>query len=267
VIANTLRRLAALGAALGASAVLAQTPPAFPLKPVRLIVPFAPGGANDIVARLVGARLGESWTQAVLIENRPGAGATLGMELVARAAPDGYTLGAGNQSSLVIGPLLNPKVAYDPQRDLAAIGSTAATPYVIAVNARVPLRSLADLLRLARAKPGFLSYGTAGSGTISHIATELLLDATGTRMLHVPYKGAGPYLTALIAGESPSCATASCGCSPRRARDAPRPRPTCPRSPRAACASRRSKAATASSAPAPCRASWCCASTPRSDRR
>jgi tripartite-type tricarboxylate transporter receptor subunit TctC len=201
VIANTLRRLAALGAALGASAVLAQTPPAFPLKPVRLIVPFAPGGANDIVARLVGARLGESWTQAVLIENRPGAGATLGMELVARAAPDGYTLGAGNQSSLVIGPLLNPKVAYDPQRDLAAIGSTAATPYVIAVNARVPLRSLADLLRLARAKPGFLSYGTAGSGTISHIATELLLDATGTRMLHVPYKGAGPYLTALITGE------------------------------------------------------------------
>ncbi len=198
---NRLRMTLAAALGLAGGSLLAQTPAPFPAKQVRLIVPFAPGGANDIVARLVGARLGELWAQPVLIENRPGAGATLGMEQVARAAPDGYTLGAGNQSSLVIGPLLNPKVGYDPQRDLTAIGSTSSTPYVVAVNARVPMRSVADLVRVAKAKPGFLAYGTAGSGTISHIATELLLEATGTRMLHVPYKGAGPYLTALIAGE------------------------------------------------------------------
>jgi tripartite-type tricarboxylate transporter receptor subunit TctC len=183
------------------SAALAQTAPAFPVKPVRVIVPFAPGGANDVVARLVAPRLSEQWAQSVVIENRPGAGATLGMELVAKSAPDGYTLGAGNQSSLVIGPLLNPRVGYDPVKDLTALGSTATTAYVVAVNPGVPARSIGELIKLARAKPGFLSYGTAGSGTISHIGSELLFGSTGTKVLHVPYKGAGPYLTALIAGE------------------------------------------------------------------
>jgi tripartite-type tricarboxylate transporter receptor subunit TctC len=179
----------------------AQPAPAWPAKPVRTIVAFAPGGANDVVVRLVGGKLSELWSQPVVVENRPGAGATLGMELVARAAPDGYTLGAGNQSSLVIGPLLHPKVAYNPLKDLTLIGSTALTAYVVAVNPGVPVKTVADLLRLARAKPGFLSYGTAGTGTISHIATEMLLGATGTRIVHVPYKGAGPYLHALITGE------------------------------------------------------------------
>jgi tripartite-type tricarboxylate transporter receptor subunit TctC len=190
-----------LAGCLATTAAHAQPAAGFPAKPVRAIVAFAPGGANDVVVRLVGNRLSELWGQPVIVENRPGAGATLGMELVARAAPDGYTLGAGNQSSLVIGPLLNPKVGYDPLKDLSLIGSTALTAYVLAVNPSVPAKSVADLLRLARAKPGFLSYGTAGSGTVSHIATELLLGATGTRILHVPYKGAGPYVTALIGGE------------------------------------------------------------------
>jgi len=201
------RALACIVAAAGLATatlpalVLAQAPAPFPVKPVRIIVPFAPGGANDVVVRLVSPRLSELWAQPVLIENRPGAGATLGIELVARAAPDGYTLGAGNQSSLVIGPLLNPKAGYDPLKDLAALGSTATTAYVVAINPGVPAKSIADLIRLARAKPGYLTFGTAGSGTISHIGTELMLGATGTRMLHVPYKGAGPYVTALIAGE------------------------------------------------------------------
>ncbi|MEI6318350.1 MAG: tripartite tricarboxylate transporter substrate-binding protein [Pseudomonadota bacterium] len=178
-----------------------QTPASWPTKPVRVVVAFAPGGANDVVVRLVGSKLSEVWGQPVVVENRPGAGATLGMELVARAAADGHTLGAGNQSSLVIGPLLNSRAGYDPLKDLSLIGSTALTAYVVAVNPGVPARSIADLVKLARSKPGFLSYGTAGAGTISHIATELLLGATGTRILHVPYKGAGPYLTALIGGE------------------------------------------------------------------
>jgi tripartite-type tricarboxylate transporter receptor subunit TctC len=200
--AALLAGAAATAAAAGPIApVHAQPAPAWPAKPVRTIVAFAPGGANDVVVRLVGNKLSELWNQPVVVENRPGAGATLGMELVARAAPDGYTLGAGNQSSLVIGPLLYPKAAYNPLKDLSLIGSTALTAYVVAVNPGVPVKSVPDLVRLARAKPGFLSYGTAGAGTISHIATELLLAATGTRIVHVPYKGAGPYLNALVAGE------------------------------------------------------------------
>ncbi|MCE2947545.1 MAG: Bug family tripartite tricarboxylate transporter substrate binding protein [bacterium] len=200
--AALLAGAAATAAAAGPIApVHAQPAPAWPAKPVRTIVAFAPGGANDVVVRLVGNKLSELWNQPVVVENRPGAGATLGMELVARAAPDGYTLGAGNQSSLVIGPLLYPKAAYNPLKDLSLIGSTALTAYVVAVNPGVPVKSVPELVRLARAKPGFLSYGTAGAGTISHIATELLLAATGTRIVHVPYKGAGPYLNALVAGE------------------------------------------------------------------
>lgn len=179
----------------------AQSAQGHPSRPVRAIVPFAPGGANDVVVRLVGNKLSELWNQPVVVENRPGAGATLGMDLVARSAPDGYTLGAGNQSSLVIGPLLNPKAGYNPLKDLALIGSTALTAYVVAVNPSVPAKTVKELVALARARPGFLSYGTAGSGTLSHIATEMLLGATGTRILHVPYKGAGPYLNALLAGE------------------------------------------------------------------
>jgi tripartite-type tricarboxylate transporter receptor subunit TctC len=110
----------------------------FPVKPVRIIVPFAPGGPNDLIVRLVGPRLGEAWAQPVLVENRPGAGATTGMEVVARSTPDGYTLGVGNNSSLVIGPLMQPKVGYDPVKDLVPMGSMAMTAYVVAVNPRIP---------------------------------------------------------------------------------------------------------------------------------
>jgi len=174
----------------------------FPVKPVRIIVPFAPGGPNDLIVRLVGPRLGEAWAQPVLVENRPGAGATTGMEVVARSTPDGYTLGVGNNSSLVIGPLMQPKVGYDPVKDLVPMGSMAMTAYVVAVNPRVPANRTADLIAIARAKPGFLAYASSGAATIGHLATEILLSATGTRMLHVPYKGAGPSLTALISGET-----------------------------------------------------------------
>lgn len=174
----------------------------FPIKPVRIVVPFAPGGPNDLIARLVGPKLGELWAQPVIVENRPGAGATTGMEVVAKSAPDGYTLGIGNNSSLVIGPLMQPKVGYDPVKDLVPMGSMAMTAYVLAVNPRVPAKGIADLIAIARAKPGFLAYASSGAATIGHLATEILLSATGTKMLHVPYKGAGPSLTALISGET-----------------------------------------------------------------
>jgi tripartite-type tricarboxylate transporter receptor subunit TctC len=187
---------------LAASGPVAAQAAAFPVKPVRIVVPFAPGGPNDLIVRLVGPKLGELWTQPVLVENRPGAGATTGMEVVARSAPDGYTLGVGNNSSLVIGPLMQPKVGYDPVKDLQPMGSMAMTAYVVAVNPRVPANRAADLIAIARAKPGFLAYASSGAATIGHLATEILLGATGTKMLHVPYKGAGPSLTALISGET-----------------------------------------------------------------
>jgi tripartite-type tricarboxylate transporter receptor subunit TctC len=179
-----------------------QAAPPFPVKPVRIIVPFAPGGPNDLIVRLVGPKLGELWAQPVIVENRPGAGATTGMEVVARSTADGYTLGVGNNSSLVIGPLMQPRVGYDPVKDLVPMGSMAMTAYVVAVNPRVPAKGITELIAIARAKPGFLAYASSGAATIGHLATEILLGATGTKMLHVPYKGAGPSLTALISGET-----------------------------------------------------------------
>ena len=198
---RTVRIALSTSLVVGAVGAFAQ-PAAYPAKPVRIIVPFAPGGPNDLIVRLVGPRLGELWSQPVIIENRPGAGATTGMEVVAKSAPDGYTLGVGNNSSLVIGPLMQPKVGYDPVKDLVPMGSMALTAYVLAVNPRVPAKRVAELIAIARAKPGFLAYASSGAATIGHLATEIMLGATGTKMLHVPYKGAGPSLTALIGGET-----------------------------------------------------------------
>jgi len=198
---RTVRIALSTSLVVGAVGAFAQ-PAAYPAKPVRIIVPFAPGGPNDLIVRLVGPRLGELWSQPVIIENRPGAGATTGMEVVAKSAPDGYTLGVGNNSSLVIGPLMQPKVGYDPVKDLVPMGSMALTAYVLAVNPRVPAKRVPELIAIARAKPGFLAYASSGAATIGHLATEIMLSATGTKMLHVPYKGAGPSLTALISGET-----------------------------------------------------------------
>jgi tripartite-type tricarboxylate transporter receptor subunit TctC len=201
LLLRTCRIALSTSLVVGAVGAFAQ-PAAYPAKPVRIIVPFAPGGPNDLIVRLVGPRLGELWSQPVIIENRPGAGATTGMEVVAKSAPDGYTLGVGNNSSLVIGPLMQPKVGYDPVKDLVPMGSMALTAYVLAVNPRVPAKRVAELIAIARAKPGFLAYASSGAATIGHLATEIMLGATGTKMLHVPYKGAGPSLTALISGET-----------------------------------------------------------------
>jgi len=157
--------LSVLSMAAGVEPATAQPAP-FPAKPVRIVVPFAPGGPNDLIVRLVGPRLGELWAQPVIVENRPGAGATTGMEVVAKSAPDGYTLGVGNNSSLVIGPLMQPKVGYDPVKDLVPMGSMALTAYVLAVNPRVPAKRVSELIAIAKAKPGFLAYASSGAATI-----------------------------------------------------------------------------------------------------
>ena len=180
---------------------VAQTTPAYPTKPIRVFIGFAPGGPADIAGRVVGPKLSELLGQPVVIENRGGAGGTIGMEVVAKAAPDGYTLGLGSSGNLVVAPHLYPKIGYNVQKDLVAVSQLATTAYAIAVNPSVPAKTVAELIKLALKKKDLLSYGSSGSGSSSHVAAELFSAATGASMVHVPYKGTGPSLTAVVAGE------------------------------------------------------------------
>lgn len=173
----------------------------FPSKPVRLIVPFPPGGAVDYYARAVQNRLQETLGQPILIENRSGAGGMVGADLVVKAAPDGYTLLVGNIASLAMNVGLYSKMTYDPRKDLTPIIRTVAVNYVMTVHASVPARSVKELIDHAKANPGKLSYGSAGSGSAPHLATELLKQRAGIDMLHVPFKGGGPMVADLLGGQ------------------------------------------------------------------
>lgn len=173
----------------------------FPSKPVRLIVPFPPGGAVDYYARAVQNRLQETLGQPILIENRSGAGGMLGADLVVKAAPDGYTLLVGNIASLAMNVGLYSKMTYDPRKDLTPIMRTVAVNYVMTVHPSVPARSVKELIDHAKANPGKLSYGSAGSGSAPHLATELLKQRAGIDMLHVPFKGGGPMVADLLGGQ------------------------------------------------------------------
>lgn len=173
----------------------------FPSKPVRLIVPFPPGGAVDYYARAVQNRLQETLGQPILIENRSGAGGMVGADLVVKAAPDGYTLLVGNIASLAMNVGLYSKMTYDPRKDLTPIMRTVAVNYVMTVHASVPARSVKELIDHAKANPGKLSYGSAGSGSAPHLATELLKQRAGIDMLHVPFKGGGPMVADLLGGQ------------------------------------------------------------------
>jgi len=164
-------------------------------------VPFAPGGSTDIVARALGARVAESLGQPVQIDNRAGAGGNLGAEVAARAAPDGHTLFMGHVGTLAINPALYRKLPYDPIRDFAPITLAIASPLVLVVHPSFAARSLGDMLALARARPGEVSFSSAGSGSASHLAGELLNSVARLRMLHVPYKGTGPATVAVMSGE------------------------------------------------------------------
>jgi tripartite-type tricarboxylate transporter receptor subunit TctC len=193
--------LAIAGASLVAMPLHAQPGTAFPVKPVRIIVPFAPGGQSDIISRVVGQKLSEQWGQPMVYENRGGAGGTLGIDAMLRAPADGYTIGSGSQSALSIAQHLYAKLPYDPLRDVQGVVTLVLTPYAVAVNSRVPAKNINELAKLARSKPGLLNFGSSGAGSISHIAAELFGDAIGGPLVHVPYKGTAPALAGLATGE------------------------------------------------------------------
>jgi len=185
-------------ALMAAPAAWAQ--PAWPARPIRIIVPFAPGGPNDVLARLVGARFGEAFGQPAIIDNRGGAGGTIGAEATARSPADGYTFAMGGSSNLAVAPSLYAKLPYDPLRDFTAVGNIARVPYLLVINPRVPARNVKELVAMARAKPGYLNYGSSGVGSMSSLAAEWFNASAGTRIVHIPFKGTAPALTEVIAG-------------------------------------------------------------------
>jgi tripartite-type tricarboxylate transporter receptor subunit TctC len=201
-MANVHRRSLVLG---GACAAAAASLPAwaqadYPNQPIRLVVPFPPGGSTDIAARVIGEQLSQAWKQPVNIENRAGAGGSVGAEAVSRAAPDGYTVIMGVTGSHAINISLNPKLKYHPLRDFDPITTVGTLPNVLVAHPSVPARSLQELLALAKKEPGKLSYASLGNGTAAHLTFEMLKQLAGVDILHVPYAGSGPAITALLAG-------------------------------------------------------------------
>jgi tripartite-type tricarboxylate transporter receptor subunit TctC len=194
--------LLSLGAVLGGgSARAADAATGFPDRPVRLIVPFPPGGGTDILARPVAQKLGEKWGQPVIIENRAGAGGNIGTEAAARAPADGYTLVLGTVGTHAINQSLYRHLPYDAVRDFAAITLVANTPNVLVLNPAVPARSVQELIALAKARPGALNYASPGNGTPPHLAAEIFKNMAGVSITHVPYKGSGPAMTDLLGGQ------------------------------------------------------------------
>lgn len=193
--------IAVLGA-IGSGAALAQTAATFPAKPVRFIAPFPPGGSTDLLARLVAIKLTEAWGQQVTVENRGGAGGTIGVELAARAAPDGYTIVMGHVGTFGFNPTLYPKLPYDAIRDFAPITVLATVPNGMAVHPSLPVKTARDFVALAKAKPGELLYASGGSGSASHLAGEYFKLLTKIDMVHVPYKGTGPAMISMISGQT-----------------------------------------------------------------
>jgi tripartite-type tricarboxylate transporter receptor subunit TctC len=175
---------------------------AYPNRPVRLIVPYPPGGGNDTLARLFGQKLTESWGQQIVVDNRPGAGTIIGAQLAARALPDGYTLLLSSIATHAVAPNLYRNAGYDPVRDFSPVTLLAIAPTVLCVNPSVPARSVQELLALARAKPGELKFASGGNGSPPHMAGEIFASMTGIKLLHVPYKGGGPAIAGLIGGET-----------------------------------------------------------------
>jgi len=172
---------------------------AYPSKPLRIIIPFPPGGATDIGGRYIAQKLGEAFGQQAVPDNRPGANGTIGLELAAKAPPDGHTLVVGQTGNLAISPGLT-KVNYDPARDFAPVSLVISSPHALAVHPSLPARSLKDVISLARSKPGQLNYASTGSGSAGHLGMELLKKTTRMDIVHVPYKGAAPGLADLAAG-------------------------------------------------------------------
>jgi len=187
-----------LALALAASQAFAQS---YPSRPVRVMVGFAPGGPNDIIARAYSARLAESLGQPFVVENRTGAAGNLAAEAVARAAPDGHTLMLGSTGTNAVNPALYASLPFDPVRDLAPVSVVATSPSALAVHPKVPAKDVRELIALAKAQPGKLTYASAGSGSSQHLSAEVFKQAAGVDIVHVPYKGAAPGITDLLAGQ------------------------------------------------------------------
>ena len=193
---------AAFALAAAAPALRAAGPAdAFPSKPARIVVPFTPGGSTDILARAIGQRLSEAWGQPVVIENKPGAGGNVGVELVAKAPPDGYTIVMGHIGTFAANPALYKALPYDPVKDFAPITLVAMVPNVLVVGPAVQAKSLGELIAYAKANPGRLDYGSGGNGSAAHLATKYFRMRTGVQMQHVPYKGTGPAVADLLGGQ------------------------------------------------------------------
>jgi tripartite-type tricarboxylate transporter receptor subunit TctC len=190
---------AAVAAATGFAAERAS--PLFPSKPIRLIVPYAPGGGNDTMARAIGGKLTEAWGQQVIIDNRPGANGLLAGEIAAKAAPDGYTLFMANIASHAINPALYKKIPYDAVKDFAPVSLLGTTANVLVVHPSTPAKNLKELISLAKAKPGQLTYGSNGTGSSQHLAGALFGSTFGLNLVHVPYKGTGPMMNDLLGGQ------------------------------------------------------------------
>jgi len=192
-----IRRLAAAALLAAATAAHAQ---GWPAKPVRIVVPYPPGGPVDVSARLLAPKLQAALGQAFVVENKPGAGGNLGADLVAKSAPDGYTIGMGAIATHAINPSLMASVPYDPLADFVHLALVVQVPNVLVVNKDVPATSVAELVALAKAQPGKLDFASGSTGSTGHLAGELFKQMTGTYMVHIPYKGAGPAAQDLIAG-------------------------------------------------------------------
>jgi tripartite-type tricarboxylate transporter receptor subunit TctC len=188
----------ALAGGFAGFAGVAESQQVYPSRPIRIISPYAPGGGNTIMSRLVGDKLTEAWGQQVIVDNRPGGNTLIGTELAARATPDGYTfLLAGSAHVLV--PLVF-KAPYDPIKDFAAVGTVGKNEFILVASQKVPANDLKQLIALAKSKPGSINYATFGAGTTTHLSIELFSNLVGVRMQHIPYKGTGPAITDLLGG-------------------------------------------------------------------
>ncbi|MGZ5182210.1 MAG: Bug family tripartite tricarboxylate transporter substrate binding protein [Ramlibacter sp.] len=192
-----LKFLALAALCLSAAGALAQ---AWPTRPVTLVVPFPPGGGTDTGARILAEQLGRKWGQPVLVDNRGGAAGQIGADIVAKARPDGYTLLMGNIGTQAINPVLYGKLPYDPDKAFAPVSLVAELPLAMMINPAVPAKNVQEFVALAKAQPGKLSYSSSGAGGGPHLAAEMFKDATGTYVLHVPYRGGGPAISDLLAG-------------------------------------------------------------------
>ncbi|BFO56746.1 Bug family tripartite tricarboxylate transporter substrate binding protein [Acidovorax sacchari] len=197
----SLSRLLGTCALLAASAAALGQPADYPSQSIKVIVPFPPGGGTDIVSRMVLDKIRASTGWTLVVDNKPGAGGNIGMDAVAKAAPDGYTLGMGQTANLAINPSLYAKMPYDASRAFVPVATVAGQPVVLVVNAASRFKTLADLVGAAKARPDSLSMASAGNGTVGHLTGELFIRQAGIRTSHIPYKGAGPAATDLLGGQ------------------------------------------------------------------